>query len=206
MAYKSGLGILPVIVAAVANPKTLNAIISDIGSLFQGSSYDATHQKILTMSTSIAANPDAAATPGTSQYQAWINLRCWAGDQSIASIYAQLFSDPSAMTQGCGCEVSHGCRADAQATVGYLKTQFPQLVTGVLNSNPYPGPSGNSGGSGSYSGGGTLPINVGPGTYQLPVGSSTILNGTLFGVPVWLLGLGVAAVAFGGGRGGRRSA
>ena len=130
-------------VTAVAGNSTLLASIS---SLFQGSSYDATHQQILAWSQDVITDPKGAASlnPSTPAGKAWLWLRCWAGDQSILAQYRAASGDPA--PNGCGCEVAHGCRADAQAAISQLQplvTGAGGATTGPLSSAGEPGnPSG----------------------------------------------------------------
>lgn len=197
MAYpQPRLGIVPVV--AVALIKDAPAILADIEGLFVGSSYDATHQQILTWATTIVNDPTLATFAAQ---DAWLRLRCWAGDQTVitAADTAELFGGGNT-AQGCGCEVAHGCRADAQQAVATLKRNVPALTTGALSTSPYttpygtPAPAPSSGGSGTiYTG---LPGGVQVG---LPVPASAITGSELYGVPltVWLAGGLVLAFALG---------
>ena len=137
MAYaqRGGLGLATV---ALSVPQ----LISAITKLFTGSSYDATHQQITNWTTVVANDPHLS---GSSAQIAFENLRCWAGDQTVITPQnsARLFGGGNP-AQGCGCEVSHGCRADAQTAIAGLKSQFPWLETGPLSSSAWTSPSGQS--------------------------------------------------------------
>ena len=192
------LGIVPVVAAALLQegPK----ILADITSLFTGSSYDATHQVILQRSAAIIADPTLSQLPAQ---QAWLALRCWAGDQSVITPAdtAYLFGSGS-VAQGCGCEVAHGCRADAQQAVATLKHNIPYLTTGALSTAPEPGLPG--GGVTTTPGG--VMYGTGPGGISIgvPVPTSSLLTATIGGIPVVVLAGGLALLAFAVGGRGRR--
>ena len=118
------------------------AIINTIATLFQGSSYDATHQQILTWSSTIANDPALATAAAR---DAWLRLRCWSGDQTVITPAntAYLFGSGS-VAQGCGCEVAHGCRADAKTAVQQLGAQYPQLFAGPATAPSVIGTAGNT--------------------------------------------------------------
>ena len=136
----------------------LKALPGLIKSLFTGSSYDATHQVILQRVSAITADPMLQTVAGQ---QAWLALRCWAGDQTVITPddTTYLFGPgytPAMLAQGCGCEVAHGCRADAQQAVRTLEQQIPTLKTGFLSTspvtsqgNPYAGATGAPSSSGA---------------------------------------------------------
>jgi hypothetical protein len=194
MYERSRLGIVPVV--AVALVQEAPKIMSDIESLFTGSSYDATHQAILGWCQAIVQDPHL--TNLTTQND-WLRLRCWAGDQSVITPAntAYLFGSGS-VAQGCGCEVAHGCRADAQQAVATLKKNVPALTTGYLSTAPVQNPGA------STTPGGTIYTPLpGGGGLNLPVPVSSLLNATVGGIPVMVIGLGLAVLAFAGGRRGR---
>ena len=125
-------------VAVISNP----AVLSDIESLFTGSSYDATHQQIIAWIQTIQSDPAGAAlvtptTPasvilGRPAAQAWLWLRCWAGDQTILASYnaANITKNGGgAPATVCGCEVDHGCRQDAQTAVAQLAPMIAPFIT-----------------------------------------------------------------------------
>lgn len=155
---------------------TVDGIISSIGGLFGGSSYAATHAKIVAWEAAISANPALARVPGNDIHKQWIGLRCWAGDQSVVAEYVTVWGDPSASTQGCGCEVDHGCRADAQAAVARL-APLVNTPVGPLNSNPFP-----TGEKAPTPAGSGPVVSIG-----VPVPLTTIAASTYGGVPLWLL-------------------
>lgn len=193
MAYSSRLGVIPA--AAIAAGVQ---IIQNI--LGPSSSYDATHRQILTWASTILNDSSLSSALAR---DAWLRLRCWAGDQTVitAANTQELFGGGN-VSQGCGCETAHGCRADAQAVVASLKQQIPSLVTGNLSTAPYtnpmtgapaPAPASNTNTGTIYT---QLPGGIQVG---LPVPGSTISNATLAGVPVWALIAGVGLLAFAGG-------
>jgi hypothetical protein len=164
--------------AAVAAIGSVSGVLNSIEGLFTGSSYDATHQQLLTWASTIATGQGKLSN--SSVADAWLRLRCWAGDQSVitAANTAELFGGGN-VAQGCGCEVSHGCRADAQATVQSLKASFPSLTIGSLSSAPTQNPSAQSGST-------VIGVNSqGTITAQVPTASLFLSD-----VPL-LLGIGV---------------
>jgi hypothetical protein len=194
MAYSQGrpLGIAPAVAAIIIQqaPK----ILADIEGAFTGSSYDATHQRILQWVQMILADPTGAVSgnyiPGNNflanAANAMLGLRCWAGDQSILTIYRQISGDPA--PAGCGCEVDHGCRADAQAALARVDQALNQAVP-IVSSAPQPIPV--------PSNSGTLPVTIPGGiTVGLPVPGSTVATAQVYGVPVWAWLAGGVGLAF----------
>ena len=183
----------------VCDAAALQGLPALVSSLFTGSSYDATHQVILQRVAAIAADPGLKQV---ATQQAWLALRCWAGDQTVITPAdtAYLFGGGN-VAQGCGCEVAHGCRADAQQAVTTLRQKIPSLVTGYLSTAPEPGLPG---GGVSTTPSGTM-YTTGPGgvVVGLPVPASSILSSSIGGVPIMVLALGAVMLAFAGGRRGR---
>ena len=110
-------------VAVVGVAQAAPALLADIEGLFQGSSFDATHQQILAWSNIIGQD---LALQGAAAQNAWLLLRCWSGDQSVITTAntSYLFGAGYTAAQramGCGCETAHGCRQDAAAAVAYLR-------------------------------------------------------------------------------------
>lgn len=188
--YAGHLGALPV----AAIPTILNGIRALLG----GSSYDATHQQMLQWASTIL-NDSTLST--ASAREAWVRLRCWAGDQTVitASNTALLFGGGN-IAQGCGCETAHGCRADAQRIVAELQRQVPSLVTGHLSTSPWTNPvTGNPAPETHTPDTGTIYTQLPGGvTVGIPVPGSTVTQSALFGVPVWALFGGVALLALSG--------
>lgn len=177
--YTSG-GLGQAQVLALAVPE-IESLLSNITTLFTGSSADATHQAILQWVGIIAANPaEAMLAPTTgastaSPANALLWLRCWAGDQTVVPQYRLASGDPA--TNGCGCETAHGCRVDAQSALAQVVKAIPGLTIGPLSAVSVP--SGAGGGS-VYSTGGVL----------VPLPGSTLTGG----IPTNLL-LGIGALA-----------
>lgn len=203
----TGLGIAPAVAALVVQqaPK----ILSDIEGLFVGSSYDATHQRILQWVDLITKDPTGATsgqyTPGNnslaSAANAYLWLNCAAGNETVLSTYRQMSGDPS--PAGCGFETAHGGRADAQTALAEvnkaLNQPTPTLSSAGQPITPPPTPL--------YGSQGTIYSNTGNGSgINIPVPASSLLNATLFGIPVSALALGAVVLAFAGGhrQGGRR--
>lgn len=186
------LGIIPAVLAT-----SVPQILSAIEGLFQGSSYDQTHQSILQYSQLALSNPQQALsgnyTPGNnptaSPANAYLWLNCLAGNEAVLATYRRISGDPAAA--GCGCEVSHGCRADAQQALAAVNQALGVTQTGPLSMAPQP-----TGISTSSPG-----IQIG-----IPVSGSTIANSELFGVPVWLLAVGAVGGVIALSRTGRRRA
>lgn len=200
MAYNNQLGVVPALAV-----EGIPAIINAIKGLFGGSSYNETHARILQWVELILADPVGArsgqVSPGNtftdSAADAYLGLRCWAGDQSILQIYRQKSGDPA--VQGCGCEVSHGCRADAQAALrqvdAALNVAFQNVSSAPIPSRVTP-ESSNTGTIYTQLPGG---ISIG-----LPVPGSTILTSSIAGIPIVAIAAGIALLAFAGGSRGRR--
>lgn len=192
MAYSTRLGVIPA-AAIVAGVEVIQRLLGP------PSSYDATHRQILAWATTILNDSSLSSA---SARDAWLRLRCWAGDQTVITPAntAELFG-PGNVAQGCGCEVAHGCRTDAQNVVAELKQQIPSLVTGNLSTSPWTNPvTGQPTPEQSSPNTGTIYTTL-PGGIQvgLPVPGSTIANSTIAGIPVWAFIAGGALLAFAGG-------
>ena len=182
----------------------VSAILGIIGGAFSGSSYDATHQQILAWSHTILSDP--GFTTAAAQ-DAWLRLRCWAGDQSVITpANTQELFGTGNVAQGCGCEVDNGCRADAQSAVAIIKQAIPALLTGPLSSAPYTNPVTGQPApapANSTSNGGTIFTTLPGGTVVgLPVPASSILTSSIGGVPVEAIAAVGLLLAF--ALGGRR--
>ncbi len=215
--YTPQLGVVPAVAVAIIQdaPSIINGLAHLFGINTNGS-YDQTHARILQYVQIILHDPEGALGAPTpipqtggagwtySAANALLGLRCWAGDQTILPLVMQL-DPPTAengnyhYTNGCGCETAHGCRADAQQALAAVDAQLKRLNPPV-SSAPIPSDptSGQTTPTGTvYT---TLPGGISVG---LPVPTSTLTTATLFGVPIWALGLGLAGLAFAGGRRGR---
>lgn len=162
-------------------PITAANLLSTVEGLFAGSSYDETHQRIIQWVSTIQGNVQAVNTQGTPQELAYVNLRCWAGDNSAAHVARYRALNPGdPFPNGCGCEVDHGCRADAQTALAQIDTLLG--ITVPVTSAPIP----NNPTATSSSGLPTVTIGV-------PVSASTVLQSTILGVNVvvWILGVAV---------------
>lgn len=206
----TGLGIAPAIAAEIIKdgPKVLTAIENLFGINTNGS-YDETHAQILKLVQKILSDPIGAVSGQylqgdghwlESAANAYMALRCWAGDQTILPAYRQVSGDPA--QNGCGCETAYGCRRDAQQALQQVNAQLGR-TSAPVSSAPIPSdPSSgvNVPGGTIYQ---TLPGGAG---INIPVPASSLFNATLFGLPVSVLALGAVAIAFAGGhrRGGRR--
>jgi hypothetical protein len=165
------------VIAAGSVVTTASSVIHTLEGLFQGSGFPDQKAAIDKWIAAITADPHSAVT-----HKTWIGLRCWAGDQSVVSEYVTLFGDASARTAGCGCEVSHGCRAYAAAAVQQLLPLMGGTV-GALSDAPQPGQPG-----GTNPGGSQIIV----GATNVPVVASTLSVG---GVNIYLLA-GAAIVVF----------
>lgn len=170
----------------VIAPITAATILNTVEGLFQGSSYDATHTKIEEWVTAISKNVQAAKTPGTAEYRAYVGLRCWAGDNASAHVqeYVQLWNDPSAYASGCGCEQSHGCRADAATALAQVNQLLGYGTPGPLSTADIPSGAAPSGGMGP-----TVQVNV-------PIPNSTLLGLNYGGVNLWVIGIIVVVIVW----------
>jgi hypothetical protein len=202
--YTPQLGLAPAV--AVAIVQDAPAILSGLDKLFGDTgSYDQTHARLLQWASLILNDPVGAVsgnyTPGdnslASAANAYLWLQCAAGVQSVLPTYRRISGDPA--SNGCGFETNYGGRADAQNVLNAINQQLNRPAP-VESSAPIPSnPS-----SGVTPSGGTVYTNLPGGiSVGLPVPTSTLTTATLFGVPIWALGLGIGVLAFSGGRRGR---
>ena len=196
------LGILPAVAALVVQQAP--AILQDIANLFGGTgSYTQTQQTVMQWVQLILSNPAQAVsgqyTPGNnptaSPANAYLWLNCAAGNETILSTYRQISGDPS--PNGCGFETQYGGRQGALAALQRVNTALnqpmPATSTAPIPTNPTSGLPSSTIATG-------LPGGV---TVGIPVPTSSIMNATVFGIPVVLVAGAVAAIAFAGGRRGR---
>lgn len=125
-------------IAVVTVAEAAPTIVAEIEGAFKGSSFDATHQQILAWSTIISND---LTLSGAGAQNAWLLLNCWAGNQGVitAANTSYLFGTgytAAQRAQGCGCEVAHGCRADAASAVATLQSKMsvPSVPSTMLRS------------------------------------------------------------------------
>ena len=122
------------VIAVVAVAQAAPSIVAEIEGAFKGSSFDATHQQILAWSTIISND---LSLSGAGAQNAWLLLNCWAGNQGVITAANTSYLFGAGYTQqqramGCGCEVAHGCRADAAAAVATLQSKMPVASSASL--------------------------------------------------------------------------
>lgn len=202
--HATQLGIAPVVIGEAV---TLGVKL--FGSLFGSDPRPGNERTIAGWAGLVASNPDAATltptpfTAGSSPTpaQAWVFLRCWAGDATATPIY-QAFDtvDPHGVCNGSDVA------PEARTLIDQLRATYPQLAGPYIPGQRVAVGTYGSPSTPSVPGGTILAPLPGGGSFNVPVPTSSLFGATIAGIPVVALAGGLAVLAFAGGHSRGRSA